>query len=95
MVPQCHHILPSGNQCGSPALRGQTHCYYHVPGREPRPRSRRPRYPSLDAISDIRDPAAVQRMLSAVLQALANDQISLYRAQAMLYALQLAINLYQ
>ncbi len=27
--PLCQHIMISGWTCGSPALAGQTHCYYH------------------------------------------------------------------
>jgi len=25
----CNHIMPSGQTCGSPALRNQTYCYFH------------------------------------------------------------------
>ena len=28
-IPHCHHIHLNGIRCGSPALRGQSHCYYH------------------------------------------------------------------
>ncbi len=28
-APRCAHIRTSGLQCGSPALRGRTHCFYH------------------------------------------------------------------
>jgi hypothetical protein len=28
-VPICEHIKPSGQRCGSPALRDKTFCYYH------------------------------------------------------------------
>ena len=27
--PICQHIMISGRQCGSPALTGRSHCYYH------------------------------------------------------------------
>ena len=29
-VSICEHIKPSGNRCGSPAMRGQTKCFYHA-----------------------------------------------------------------
>ncbi len=29
-VPICEHIKPGGQRCGSPALQGQTFCYYHT-----------------------------------------------------------------
>ncbi len=28
-APRCHHIHKNGRQCGSPALHGETHCYFH------------------------------------------------------------------
>ena len=95
MVPQCHHIMPNNHQCGSPALRDQDYCYYHRPGRQPRTRTPRTRYPGLDleTLPSIDSPRAIQQTLSAVIQALAANTISLYQAQTMIYALQLASNL--
>ena len=95
MVPQCHHIMPDSHQCGSPALRGQDYCYYHRPGRQPRTRPSRTRYPGLDpeTLPSIDSPRAIQQTLSTVIQALAANTISLYQAQTMIYALQLASNL--
>jgi hypothetical protein len=29
-IPTCEHIKPSGNRCGSPALKDQNVCYYHA-----------------------------------------------------------------
>ena len=29
-VARCQHIRVDGTQCGSPALREEKHCYYHV-----------------------------------------------------------------
>jgi hypothetical protein len=29
VVAQCEHIRISGQRCGSPALRGEKHCYFH------------------------------------------------------------------
>jgi len=95
-IPQCRHIMPDNHQCGSPALRGQHYCYFHDPSRKlraPRPRTR---YPNLNPDilpPNIDTPKAINQTLSAVLQGLAADTISLYRAQTMIYALQLASNL--
>ena len=33
-VPVCSHIKPSGQRCGSPAMRGQAYCFYHCGLRE-------------------------------------------------------------
>lgn len=95
MVPQCHHIMPDNHRCGSPSLRGQDYCYYHRPGRQPRTRTPRTRYPGLDpeTLPNIDSPRAIQQTLSTVIQALAANTISLYQAQTMIYALQLASNL--
>lgn len=29
-VATCQHIKPGGARCGSPALRGQDYCYFHI-----------------------------------------------------------------
>jgi hypothetical protein len=29
-VPRCQHVKVNGVQCGSPALRRKTHCYFHT-----------------------------------------------------------------
>ena len=29
-VARCQHIRVNGTQCGSPALRDEKHCYYHM-----------------------------------------------------------------
>ena len=33
--PTCHHLHPTGNRCGSPALRGEQFCFFHHPTRRP------------------------------------------------------------
>lgn len=95
MIALCHRIMPDGHQCGSPALRGEDYCYFHHPSRMPKPRKQRTRYPNLDPemISEIDSPEAIHQSLSSVLHALASDTISLYQAQTLIYALQLASNL--
>jgi hypothetical protein len=95
MIPQCRHTMPDRHQCGSPALRGQNYCYYHNPNRKPRQRKQRTRYPNfnLDTLPNIESPDAIHRTLSDVLQGLATNTVSLYQAQTMIYALQLATNL--
>ena len=95
MTPECERIFPSGKKCGSPAMRGRQYCYYHQDGRIPRIRERRPRFPGLEpeAVADIYNPSAIAQTLSATLHALAAGQISLYKAQTLIYAMQLASNL--
>jgi len=95
IIAQCQRIMSDGHQCGSPALRSQDYCYFHHPDRKPRARKRRTRYPNLDpeTLADIDTPEAINRSLSGVFQASVTDSISLYQAQTMIYALQLASNL--
>lgn len=96
MYTECCHLFPDGHKCGSPALRNRSHCYFHDPCRTPRQRDRH-RYPSQElrqamAIA-LRDPGNIQQMLSAVIVALAEDKIGVYKAQTLLHALQLASSL--
>jgi hypothetical protein len=95
VIPQCQHTMPDGHQCGSPALKSQSHCYFHNPNREPRIRKPRTRYPNfnLEALPNIDTPEEIHQSLSTVLQGLAANTISLYQAQTMIYGLQLASNL--
>jgi hypothetical protein len=95
MIPECHYLMPTDRQCGSPALRGQLYCYFHQPSRRPARRRLRTRYPGLciDTWPSIDTPEDIQRTLAATLDALANNNISLHHAQTMIYALQLAWNL--
>jgi len=30
-APTCHHIFADRHRCGSPALRGERFCYFHLP----------------------------------------------------------------
>ncbi|HEV2619173.1 MAG TPA: hypothetical protein VGU23_04460, partial [Acidobacteriaceae bacterium] len=42
---RCRHIHAAGHQCGSPALRKRTFCYYHDAAHRPHPNPRSHRYP--------------------------------------------------
>lgn len=92
MVPECQHILLSGKKCSAVALRGKTLCRHHAPGRRRHaPRRYAVRQTSLlGPLPEITDRAALQHALSQTIHALANNSISVYRAQALLTSLQLA-----
>lgn len=45
-LPLCHHIMPNGNTCGSPALRNQRFCYFHSEQQKRAIRSKRAQQPS-------------------------------------------------
>jgi hypothetical protein len=92
MVPECHHILPSGKKCQAVALRGKTLCHHHTPNRKRRaPRPYAVRQTSLlGPLPGITNRQELQYALSRTIQALANNSISVYRAQALITSLQLA-----
>jgi hypothetical protein len=89
-IPLCRHIFPDEHRCGSPALRGESHCYYHHPDRKPvaNPYTHRARRGFQLAAPT--DPRSMQRALSEVITRLASNKIDVHRASLLLYSLQLA-----
>jgi hypothetical protein len=90
-VARCQHIRVNGTQCGSPALRDEKHCYYHV----------RWYRKSMDVnmnfhergtitLPTLEDANSVQVGLAELLRLLATNQIDHRTAALMLYALQTA-----
>ena len=88
---RCQHIFnPSSDlarRCGSPALRGETHCYFHHPQRKPAVTRHARRGFSIVLP---RDHASLQYSLHQVIHRLATNQIDVHRASLLLYSLQLA-----
>lgn len=89
-VAICTHIFADHHRCGSPALRGERHCYYHHPDRRPvaNPYERRSRRGFQIAIPQ--DPASLQYALLQVIDRLAANKLDVHRASLLLYSLQLA-----
>ncbi len=99
----CSHVFPATDAapthpCGSPALRGQSFCYYHHPTR-PHVPSRSQRRAQIRArrlarqsftlpLPTTRD--ELQRSLSQLITLIAADRIDLRRAGLLLAALQTA-----
>jgi hypothetical protein len=93
----CSHTLPGtsaqpAHRCGSPALRGDTFCYYHHPTRATvrNPHERRARRIARQAYT-IPQPtcrADVQRSIGELARRVAANQIDLKRASLLLNALQ-------
>ena len=87
---QCEHVQFNGSRCGSPALRGDTHCYHHqrykqsfvVPG------SRNYQVPPLD------NHLGRARLLSDILRSLVSGAIPVETANIMLRAYKLATKPY-
>ncbi|MGH9532844.1 MAG: hypothetical protein ACRD2Q_10675 [Terriglobales bacterium] len=82
-IPQCHHIKDNGIRCGSPALRGQDLCYFHL--RQAR------RHPPF-YIPPLTDRASIQFVVSQVMRAAFAGHIEDERLRTLLYALQIAIS---
>ena len=91
----CTHLFDStpskpSRGCGSPALRGESFCYYHHPTRRP---LRETRSAWRIARRDFSVPIPTDReqlldILTVVLQAIADNRVKLAHARRILYSLQ-------
>ena len=87
--PPCHHLHPTGNRCGSPALRGQQFCFYHHPTRRPPPPAgRKPRLPAFH-IPTLADRTSIQRALAKIVSRVVSGRLDRATARLMLVAMQL------
>ncbi len=90
MIPECDQIKTSGGKCGAPALRGQLYCYFQSrPKRSSRPRAGLATYLSKE-LANLEDRGAIQRAITGVAKALAENRIEPKRGGLILYALQIA-----
>jgi hypothetical protein len=83
VIPQCEHIRLSGQRCGSPALRGENHCYFHD-------YTFNPRYRFHGSIPLPEDAASIQVGITRVIRMLEALPESPRNCALMLYALQTA-----
>jgi hypothetical protein len=84
----CHHTLPTGRRCGSPALRNEQFCFYHHPTRRPPTRITSSRIGFyVPAISDAEN---LQIALSEVIRRVADNTLDTKRAGIILQTLQMA-----
>jgi len=88
---RCQHIFnPESDlarRCGSPSLRGETHCYFHHPTRRPAVTRHARRGFS---IAMPHDQASLHYSLCQIIHRIANNQLDPHRASLLLYSLQLA-----
>ena len=97
-VYRCQYIKGDGIQCGAPALRDHTYCYFHNNWRESELRRLRgeEQSPFPMGIPDPEDANAIQGAFTQIIRLMLTDQIDDRRAGLLLYALQTsAINLDQ
>jgi hypothetical protein len=86
----CTHIFEGGHTCASPALGGETFCYYHHPTRRPL-RETRSAWRIARRNFSIPTPTTREQffdILTCVLQAIADDRVKIPHARRILYALQ-------
>ena len=90
----CMHIMASGAQCGSPAMRHQRFCYHHKRWHQRRvalsaERARDSRELPF-TLPVLEDSDSIQLSLTEIMRLLAARQIDRKSAGLMLYALQIA-----
>jgi len=94
----CQHIKPSGERCGSPALRDEKFCYYHVKVRKTVPQNNlfvflnNPGRKENDPYNAyefpyLEDPAALQIGFMQLIYAVSQGRIEQWRARMILSAL--------
>src|SRR6516225_4841947 len=89
----CSHIKEDGVYCGSPALRDQKYCHYHLQQRGRRlrrARALRDNLPYQIDIQSLDNPYAVRNAITEVAQALAAGELDQAVAGKILYAIQQA-----
>jgi len=94
-VPPCRHTKTNGIRCGSPAVRGQSFCYYHAQMRAHERRRSSAEARELPVqLPPLEDAHSIQLALMEVGHAVITDRISEKKAGLLLYMLQTAsINL--
>jgi hypothetical protein len=91
-IRRCQHIKVNGTQCGSPAVRRNSFCYFHGRWREQRillGNTRPKAIPSLD-LPVLEDANSIQVAIMQVLSLLLTGQVEHKTAGLLLYGLQTA-----
>jgi hypothetical protein len=90
----CAHQFNASRRCGSPALRGESFCYYHHPTRKPaqNPRDRQARRLARKRLQLPlpRNRAELHHSLAYLMHLIATNEIDTRRAGLLLHALQTA-----
>src|ERR1035441_10033837 len=91
---QCHHYqAPTGQRCGSPALKGEYYCYHHHIKNAARSNRRVLIDPEVTCMElpPIEDRASIFVALAAVVHRLAENTVDTRRAGQMIYGLPVAL----
>jgi hypothetical protein len=90
-IPQCQHIKINGVQCGSPALKDRSFCYFHFRMRIEA--ARRRQAPLQDwTFPLLEDANSIQYALMQTLDAVIHNKLDRKTAALILYGLQTASN---
>jgi hypothetical protein len=88
-VARCHHIKVDGTQCGSPALRDEQYCYYHMRWHTTRMSVlRKKREDWIEGLPTMEDANSVQVGLAEVMRLLVTKEVDLKTGALLLYAMQ-------
>jgi hypothetical protein len=85
----CRHIMPNGNKCDSPALRGKQFCYFHTRVHSRAPQKGQTADQPLE-FPVLEDRCAIQLALAQVLNRLGSGKLDPRSAGLLLYGLQIA-----
>lgn len=85
----CRHIMPNGDKCDSPALRGKQFCYFHTRVHSRVPQKGRTADQPLE-FPVLEDRCAIQLALAQVLNRLGSGKLDPRSAGLLLYGLQIA-----
>jgi hypothetical protein len=91
MFIECTHILDSGNNCKSPAVRGTSLCFQHTP--HERPQVRRPRESEPLELPNLHNKSGILVAVTQVVFALAERRIQRSEADTLLHCLKFAARL--
>jgi hypothetical protein len=86
-APRCSHVKPNGKHCGSPAVSGDTFCYFHGDARVRRKAAEEARVLDMPLLED---KLSVQMAVMHVCGLLANKTIDEKTARVMFYGLGIA-----
>jgi hypothetical protein len=85
----CHHTMPTGENCKSPAVRGSDFCYFHGRPNQPSRASAQSRENPID-FPLIFDHEDILMAVNQSLQGLAANDLSTRRASILLMGIQMA-----
>ncbi|MFZ0686959.1 MAG: hypothetical protein WAM89_15560 [Terriglobales bacterium] len=90
-IRRCQHIKVNGTQCGSPALRDEKYCYYHLQCHQKNMQIDMNRIEhSLITLPSLEDANSIQVGLAEVMRMIVTNQIDHRSAQLLLQALRTA-----